>query len=155
MRRISSRMTFFNKRVFPVLWFGFLILFIAGPFVSSVVWNTAPPPPPFFIVPAIMIGAGYFVMKRLIFVLVDEVWEDDDSLLIKNRGEEERVAFSDIKNVSYSPFVNPPRVTLSLRRSSVFGNDITFNAPIRFVPFSRSPIIQDLIDRVDRARGKN
>jgi hypothetical protein len=148
-------MTFFNKRVFPVLWFGFLILFIAGPFVSSVVWNTAPPPLPFFIVPMIMIAAGYFVMKRLIFVLVDEVWEDDNSLLIKNRGEEERVAFSDIKNVSYSPFMNPPRVTLSLWRSTVFGDDITFTAPVRFIPLSQSPVIKDLIDRVDHARRKN
>jgi hypothetical protein len=148
-------MTFFNKRVFPVFWFGLLILFIGVPLVLSVARNTAPPPPPFFIVPAIMIAAGYFVMKRLVFVLVDEVWEDDNSLLIRNRGEEERVAFSDIKNVSYSPFVNPPRVTLSLRRSSVFGDDITFNAPIRLVPFSRSPVVLDLIDRVDRARGKN
>jgi hypothetical protein len=148
-------MTFFNKRVFPVFWFGLLILFIGVPLVLSVARNTAPPPPPFFIVPAIMIAAGYFVMKRLVFVLIDEVWEDYNSLLIRNRGEEERVAFSDIRNVSYSPFVNPPRVTLSLRRSSVFGDDITFNAPIRFVPFSRSPIVLDLIDRVDRARGKN
>jgi hypothetical protein len=148
-------MTFFNKRVFPVFWFGLLILFIGVPLVLSLARNTAPPPPPFFIVPAIMIAAGYFVMKRLVFVLVDEVWEDDSSLLIRNRGEEERVAFSDIKNVSYSPFVNPPRVTLSLRRSSVFGDDITFNAPIRLVPFSRSPVVLDLIDRVDRARRKN
>jgi hypothetical protein len=155
MRRISSRMTFFNKRVFPVLWFGFLILFIAGPLVSSVVRNTAPPPLPFFIVPIIMIAAGYFWMKRLIFVLVDEVWEDGNSLLIKNRGEEERVALSDIKNVSYSPFMNPPRVTLSLRRSTAFGDEITFTAPVRFVPLAQSPVIQDLIDRVDHARGRN
>jgi hypothetical protein len=95
------------------------------------------------------------VMKRLIFVLVDEVWEDDNSLLIKNRGEEERVAFSDIKNVSYSPFMNPPRVTLSLWRSTVFGDDITFTAPVRFIPLSQSPVIKDLIDRVDHARRKN
>jgi hypothetical protein len=155
MRRISSRMTFFDKRVFPVLWFGFLILFIAGPLVSSVVRNTAPPPLPFFIVPIIMIAAGYFLMKRLIFVLVDEVWEDGNSLLIKNRGEEERVALSDIKNVSYSPFMNPPRVTLSLRRSTAFGDEITFTAPVRFVPLAQSPVIQDLIDRVDHARGRN
>jgi hypothetical protein len=155
MRRISSRMTFFNKRVFPVLWFGFLILFIAGPLVSSVVRNTAPPPLPLFIVPIIMIAAGYFLMKRLIFVLVDEVWEDGNSLLIKNRGEEERVALSDIKNVSYSPFMNPPRVTLSLRRSTAFGDEITFTAPVGFVSLAQSPVIQDLIDRVDHARGRN
>jgi hypothetical protein len=62
---------------------------------------------------------------------------------------------SDIKNVSYSPFINPPRVTLSLRRPTVFGDQITFSAPVRLVPFSTSPVINDLIERVDRARGKH
>jgi hypothetical protein len=28
MRRISSKATFFNKRIFPVVWFGFLIVFV-------------------------------------------------------------------------------------------------------------------------------
>jgi hypothetical protein len=37
MRRISSRMTFFNKRVFPVFWFGFPILFIAAPSILRLV----------------------------------------------------------------------------------------------------------------------
>ena len=49
-----------------------------------------------------MMGFGYFVMKKLVFDLVDEVWDDGEALLIKNRGQEERVALRDIKNVSYS-----------------------------------------------------
>ena len=102
-----------------------------------------------------MIAVGFFVMKKLVFDLVDEVWDDGGSLLIENRGEEERVALSDIKNVSYSPLINPPRVTLSLRRPTVFGDEITFNAPMRFMPFSASPIIKELIDRIDLARRKN
>jgi hypothetical protein len=154
MRRISSRMTFFNKRVFPVIWFGFLILFVGVSLFSGAGRNAASPFP-FLIVPAIMIVFGYFIMKKLVFDLVDEVWDDGDSLVVKNRGEEQRVALSDIKNVSYSPFMNPPRVTLSLRQPTVFGDQITFGAPMRFVPFSTSPIINDLIDRVDLAREKH
>ena len=154
MRRISSRMTFFNKRVFPALWFGFLILFIAVPFVSSASRN-APPPFPFLIFPAVMTIFGYFIMKKLVFDLVDEVWDDGDSLVIKNRGDQERIALSDIKNVSYSMMMNPPRVTLSLRRPTAFGDEITFGTPVRFVPLSTSPIIKDLIDRIDLARQKN
>ena len=146
-------MTFFYKRVFPAIWFGFLILFVAVPLVSSAGRNTTLPLP-FFIMPAIMAVVGYFLMKKLVFVLVDEVWDDGDSLVIKNRGEEERIALSDVKNVSYSPFMNPPRVTLSLRRSTAFGNEITFNAPTRMVLFSKSPIIGNLIDRIDLARQK-
>ena len=101
-----------------------------------------------------MIVGGYFFMKKLVFDLVDEVWDDGNSLVIRNRGDEERIALSDIKNVSYSPFTNPPRVTLSVRRPTVFGEEIAFNAPTRIVPFSTSPVIKDLIERIDLARRK-
>lgn len=144
-------MTFFNKRVFPAIWFGFLALFIAVPIILGLYRNSTPPIP-FLLFPAIMAAVGFFIMKRLIFDLVDEVWEDGDSLVVKNAGQEQRIALSDIKNVSYSPFINPPRVTLSLRRPTVFGDEITFVAPARLIPFATSPLIKDLIDRVDAAR---
>jgi hypothetical protein len=76
-----------------------------------------------------------------------------DALVIKFGHDEERVALSDINNVSYSPLVNPPRVTLSLRNPSRFGDQITFCAPATFRPFSASPIIDELIKRIDAARG--
>jgi hypothetical protein len=155
MRRISSRMTFVNKRVFPTVSFGLLALFIAVPLALSIIRNTAPPPLPALIVPAILIVGGYFLMKRLVFVLADEVWDDGNSLVIKKRGEQERVALSDIKTISYSPLANPPRVTLSFLRSTAFGNEITFNGPMRLIPIGGNPVIQDLIDRVDRARRKD
>ena len=151
MRRISSKITFFYKRIFPAFWFGFLILFIAIPLFFGGARN-GPPPFPFLIVPLIMMGFGYFVMKKLVFDLVDEVWDDGETLLIKNRGREERVALRDIKNVSYSTVINPPRVTLSVRQPTTFGDQIAFVAPVRFVPFSTSPVINDLIERVDHAR---
>jgi hypothetical protein len=145
MRRISSGWTFFYKRVFPLLWFGFLVVFVGigvvngqGPFVV--------------IVPIAMIGFGYFIMQKLVFDLVDEVSDDGDALVVKNRGQEQRIALADIKNVNYSPFISPPRVTLSLRRPTVFGDQITFCAPVRLLPFSPSPVIADLIERVDHAR---
>jgi hypothetical protein len=154
MRRVSSKMTFFNKRVFPAIWFGFLIVFIGIALFSGAGRNAASPLP-FLIAPAIMIVFGYVIMKKLVFDLVDEVWDDGDSLVVKNRGEEQRIALGDIKNLSYSPFMNPPRVTLSLRRPTVFGEQITFSAPVRLVPFSTSPVINDLIDRIDQARRKH
>jgi hypothetical protein len=151
MQRISSRWTFFYKRMFPAIWFGFLCLFLitqtfvglrSGRFVIV----------PFLLVPAAMMAFGFFIMKKLIFDLVDEVWDDGDALVIRNRGDEVRVALSDIKNVNYSPFINPPRATLSLRKPTVFGEQITFCAPVRFIPFSMSPVISQLIERIDRAR---
>jgi hypothetical protein len=153
MRRISSKMTFFYKRAFPVFWFGFLILFIAIPLVVGGARNAATPFP-FLIIPLAMIAFGYFLMKKLVFDLVDEVWEDGDSLVVKNRGQEEHIALSDIKNISYSPFMNPPRVTLAMRMPTSFGEQLTFVAPARFIPFARSQVIDELIDRVDAARQK-
>jgi len=71
---------------------------------------------------------------------------------VTNKRQEERVALSDIMNVSYSPFVSPPRVTLLLRRPGIFGNRINFAAPARMVPFSSSPVIDELIVRIDAGR---
>ena len=154
MRLVSSRMTFFNKRVFPMVWFGFLIVFIGLSLFTGAGRNAASPLP-LLIVPALMIVFGYYIMRKLVFDLADEVWDDGDSLVVKNGGQEQRIALSDIKNVSYSPFINPPRVTLLLRRPTIFGDEITFSAPVRLVPFSKSPVITDLIERVDLARSKH
>ena len=95
---------------------------------------------------------GYVMMKKLILDLVDEVWDDGAALIVRNKSREDRIALSNIMNVSYSPLINPPRVTLMLRQPSNFGSEISFSAPVRFVPFARSPVIEDLIRRVDAAR---
>jgi hypothetical protein len=100
----------------------------------------------------IVFAVVYFVMKKLMFDLVDEVLDAGDALIVRNGGQQERVALSDIMNVSYSPLVSPPRVTLSLRRPSIFGSEVTFCAPIRLMPLSPSPIISDLIRRIDAQR---
>jgi hypothetical protein len=145
-------MTFFYKRIFPVFWFGFCIFFLlisAVPLFFGRAQNG--PPFPFLIVPLTMMGFGYFVMKKLVFDLVDEVWDDGETLVIRKGGQEERVALTDIKNIGYS-LMNPPRVTLSVRQPTTFGEQIAFMPPVYLVPFSKSPIIDDLIDRVDQAR---
>jgi hypothetical protein len=151
MRRISSRMTFWYKRMFPIFWFGFLVLFIAVPWTV----NRGPAqalPTMFFVVPALLGVFGFFLMKKLVFDLVDEVFDDGDALVVRNRDMEDRIALSNIVNVSYSQFVNPPRVTLLLRNPSLFGERVSFCAPTRFNPFSSSPVIDDLIRRIDAKR---
>ena len=151
MRRISSRTTFVYKRFFPLLFFGIVSLFIAFVIVGGL-RSGQNPPLPVLIVPVLAAAFIYFVMKRLIFDLVDEVLDAGDALIVRNRGQEDRIALSDITNVNYTPLVSPPRVTLSLRRASVFGAEVTFCAPTRFVPFSSSPVINELIQRIDAAR---
>lgn len=150
MRRISSRLTFVHKRVFPTLWFGFLTLFLGISLFTIPRSNSAALP--FLLIPLGMMIFGYFLMRLLIFDLVDEVWDDGDALIVKNRGQEQRIPLADIKNVSYTVLVNPPRVTLSLRRPTVFGDKVVFSPPVTFIPFATSPIINEMIERVDVAR---
>jgi hypothetical protein len=109
---------------------------------------------PPLIVPVLMAVFGYWIMKKLVFGLADEVLDAGDTLVVRRGGQEERIALSDIKNVNYSPYVSPPQVTLSLRRHTVFGDTVTFCAPVSVVPFRSSPVIDGLIDRVDAARRK-
>jgi hypothetical protein len=152
MPRISSMYaTFFYKRIFPFLWFGILLLIIAFGLLS--LWRGGQAVNiPFLIVPVLMGVFGYRFMQKMVFCLVDEVLDAGDALVVRNDGQEERIALSDIKNVNYSPYMSPPQVTLSLRRHTVFGDTVVFCGPVSLVPMSSSPVINDLIDRVDSAR---
>jgi hypothetical protein len=154
MCRISSGMTFFYKRIFPVIWFGFLAFFMAIPFIAPLMGISVPGSPmAFLVVPVIMMIMGYVTMKKLVFDLVDEVLDAGDALVIRNGHLEDRVALSNITNVGYAQFMNPPRVTLSLRNPSVFGDRVSFCAPVSLIPtFSTSPIIDEVIKRIDAAR---
>jgi hypothetical protein len=148
---ISSRMTFVSKRVFPVVWFGFLGFFV----VSSVAAMRGRDfQPAFLVIPIAMALFGYFLMKKLVFDLVDEVWDDGAELVVKNKGQTERVPLGNVMNVSYALMTNPARVTLTLRNAGAFGKEISFLPPARLIPFSRSPIVDDLIARVDAARSR-
>lgn len=151
MKRISSRSTFFYKRLFPLLWFGFLAAFVITDLQVS--RRTPVTAIPLLMMPVVMAVFGYVIFRRLIFDLVDEVWDDGDALIVRNAGTEERVALKNIINVGFSTMTNPERVTLTLREPSHFGKEITFSPPRRFLAFfSRSPIINELLERVDRAR---
>jgi len=96
---------------------------------------------------------GYFIMKKLVWDLIDEVYDDGITLLFRNSGKEVRVSLRDIKNVSYSTMTNPPRVTLSIRYKTDLGDEISFSPPASWIPFKKNKDIEELIDRIDKARG--
>src|SRR5262249_12863659 len=153
MLLMSSRMTFFYKRIFPVIWFGFLAAF----FLFGLLKGAAADPIsnlPFLIVPVVMAIIGYRIMKKISFNLVD-VFDLGDAPRVGGGGREDRVALAAIKNVNFFPYMSPPQVTLSLRRPSVFGDTIVFCAPLRIMPRSPSPTIEKLIDRIDDARRRD
>ncbi len=150
MTKISSKGTFWNKRLFPFIWFGFLAFFIATVLLGGAVQKD----PFFLVVPCIMAIGGFFFMKKLVWDLADEVYDGGDFLLVKNRGEEERLPLSNIMNVSASTSTNPPRLTLRLVKPGKFGNEIAFSpaSSFSFNPFAKNKVAEDLIVRVDAAR---
>jgi hypothetical protein len=150
MKRLSSQWTFFYKRMFPVIWFGFIALFVLLPWTNR--RQTQGMPLPVFIVPVVMAVFGYLLFRRLLFDLVDEVWDDGHALIVRNGGVEQRIPLQTIINVGFSTMTRPERVTLRLREAGPLGADVTFMPPARFMPFTRNPIIDELIERVDRAR---
>lgn len=159
MRRLSSSSTYFYKRIFPILWFGFLLVFLA-----IALWGTLYPQAsarpqlvaPFLLMPLLMAGIGFLVFRKLIFDLVDEVWLDGDWLVVKNRDEQRRVALSDVMNVNATTMTNPRRITVMLRSDSRYGRSFSFMpaSPRGFLSaFNPDPIATELIERVDALRG--
>ena len=97
MKKISAPMTFFYKRVFPVLWFGFIALFVViGSYVAMTTGRIAEAAPA-VLVPLGMAAVGVFVFRKLLSGLADEVFDAGDALVVRNRGEEERVLLSNVK----------------------------------------------------------
>jgi hypothetical protein len=152
MKKISSTSTFISKKVFPLLWFGFLAFFA----VSTILTGAAKKDLMFLFVPVVMAAFGFFLMKKLVWDLADEVYDYGDFLLIRNRGEEERVSLSNIMNVSASTYINPARITLRLVNPGKFEKEIAFSPVTRFTlnPFAKNQVAEDLIVRVDQARSK-
>ena len=150
MKKISSALTFFFKRVFPVLWFGLLAL--AFLVAATTLFSGKKIDVMSLAVPAILAVLGYFMMKNMVFDLADEAWDAGDSIVVRNKGIEVRIPLADIINISYSVLTNPPRVTLRLREPSRLGKELSFSPLLCWFPFQKSPLVTDLISRVDEAR---
>lgn len=153
MKKISSGSTAFYKKVFPLVWFGFLAFFVLTSLLAGSVqdgqWL-------FIIMPCFMALIGFFVMKKLIWDLVDEVQDCGDYLLVRNGDDEDKIPLSNIMNVSASTNTNPPRITLRLVKPGRFGPEVSFSPPLKFSlnPFARNAVAEDLMVRVDQARSR-
>src|SRR5579875_479267 len=142
MERISYGGTFFIKVIFPAFRF-------VG--VSANAWKQ----PIFIIQPLVMMAFGYFLFRRLAWDLADEVRDGGNFLLVRKGPVEQRIPLANVMNVSMSQFTHPRRLTLRLRTSCAFGDEIAFipRLPvIQFNPFARNAIAENLIRRVDDTR---
>ena len=78
MTLISSRRTFFLKRIFP-----FLFIAIAAMPVVAVLIAGKDVPPAANLPPVVLVPVLYIVMRKLVWDLADEVYDAGDYLLVK------------------------------------------------------------------------
>ena len=88
MKKLTFKRTFFNKKIFPIIWFGVLAFFVLTSLIAD---GDNGPGPMFIVMPIIMAVFGYFIMKELVFDFIDEVYDEGDFLLFRNSGKEVRV----------------------------------------------------------------
>jgi hypothetical protein len=149
MTLISSRLTGFYKRGFPVLWFGILGAVLGVAFLSM------KPAPPLLLLPiALMAVIGWLFMRAVLFDLADAVYDAGDALVVKQRGQEARIPLANVMNVSSTQCMNPPQLTLRLVEPGHLGANVSFIVGGRrtFNPFAPSPIAEALIERAYAAR---
>lgn len=152
MTRLSSKWTLISKRILPVAFVAVLAAFAVPTIIgirSGTIFD-----PAILIIPVLATVFAFFVMKRTVFNLVDEVWDGGDFLLVRNKGQEDRIPLENIMNVSYTMFGNNRRATLKLRTGCRFGSEVAFMpvAPAWRLTFFKNPILEELIDRIDAAR---
>jgi hypothetical protein len=98
------------------------------------------------VLPLLLVAHGCWWMKKNVLNVADEVADEGDALLVRRAGQQQRIALSDIKNVGFAPGGYwPANVTLSVRRPAVFGDGMTFYAPMG--TNTGSPLVAGLIDR--------
>src|SRR5690242_6127399 len=136
MNPLSSRATFVHKRLLPIFWFGFIVVFVVMGFVH----DAAHQAPGLFIGPVVMAVFGFLFFRRLVWNLADEVLDGGDYLIVRKGGIEQRVPLANIMNVSGSTYVNPPRVTLRLVEPGPLGDEVAFmpRRSFKLNPFARN-----------------
>lgn len=155
-RQISSTDTSWWKHVFPTISFAFLGLaalisaLIGFAIVRGVMepdgWQLLPVP-----VFAMIFGSLYF--RHVVYDLVDAVFDGGDSLVFRKDGEEVGVPLSDVAAVVSPVPGKPMRVELILRSDTPLGRKVAFlpKRPFTLNPLASNPIIDDLIERIDRS----
>ena len=141
------------RRFFYSIWFGALALFaLNAVYLRSFSGATQE----LFGLPALAV-LGFLFMRTTIFDVADEVYDYGDRLLIRDRGREDYVPIANIADVGFEKHTYPTRLTLRLSTPCIFGTKIVFSPKSKFTlnPFAKTAIADDLVDRINRARGRN
>ena len=149
MKRISSQATAFHKRFVPVIAFAILGLLIWGS--ADTVLDGGHVTPLLVVVPLLLTALLYVVMRRFAWDLADEVLDGGHTLVVRKGKVEERIPLSDIAVVSPKWFIDPPRLTLTLRTAGRLGEEIIFIPKVHVPLVGGMSIAADLTARAAAA----
>ena len=154
MKKISSNSTFFWKRIFPALWLGVIAVSLFASIVSVILepqnlQSEAILP---ILIPVFLLSFGILFFYYLLFCLLDEVFYDDDSLLVVNKGKKTRIPFDEIQNIRYDRS-RPPRIEVTLYcEDRELGKTLYFAAPVNkdLFTFKRHPDVEEFFEKFGR-----
>jgi hypothetical protein len=152
MKRISTPYSF-SIKLLPILSLSVPVLVVAVVLYVGVYEES----PMLIVIPCVMAVIGYHTSRIIVRDLADEVYDCGDFLLIRKRGEEDRVPLSRIINVNFAANLKPARITLTLASPGKFGTEVSFIPPARLYihPLPKNEVADDLIARAARARSKS
>lgn len=98
----------------------------------------------------------FYSRKKFTSDLADEVWEADDHLVVKIKGIDQKILFSDVQHVQYmAAATSPSKIILTLDAVGQLGRKIAFFPPAKNKsdqPVSVRPLATELIDKIALAR---
>lgn len=147
-RLLSSKWTFFYKRIYPVAWIllcGALTAFLWTTSCSGLGWLRG-------VALIVFIGGSLFFFwysSRL-----KHVWLRGDRLVVTDFRTEEEIPLTEVVDVRETRLWNPKLIRLTLVRPGKWGDEIVFMAPMRFsFVFLNHPLVTELRELVAKRRG--
>lgn len=146
MRRISSALTWWHKKGFPIAWVLFCSIFVLIAVREALNGKL---PFPVVLIPIGLIAFMFILGWCLkLFQLLDEVFLSEDTVVVRKKDAEDSFPITNIINVTASEMSNPETITLTLREACRFGRELVFLPPLRWWPFPRRhPLADELIRR--------
>jgi hypothetical protein len=150
MTQISSRITWSYK------WLTWAFLFGTG-LVMTAAFLLGPRPNPMLalVVIVLFVGGAWF-HRWMCSSIVDRVDDRIDHLLVRRGGREEQISFRDIEAVTMRQLGSggwaPIVLDVRLRRSTSFGNEITFMPALGWTPDAARILGEELHYRARRHR---
>ena len=152
MEKISSRFTLCHKRIFPIMWLSLAVILELVTIICVNKLQGSDQRTFFIMMPIFLFILGIFMFYKLLFCLFDEVYYDEQSLLMKNGAKEIRINFCDIKEINYLySFI--PRIEVVLNCETEFGKALYFSPPRRiFFPLIRHPDVVKFFENFTKYR---